>query len=93
MSRLIYKRELLRLVGLSYPTIWKMMREHRFPRSVVIGSRSAWHSDQIEDFLAKLPTRRLKGDPPEPQADNGSTEDYVPGRASPVMNDDGDDGQ
>jgi predicted DNA-binding transcriptional regulator AlpA len=65
MTRLIYKPELLDRVGLSYTTIWTMMREGRFPRSRVIGGKSAWVEREVAEHLASLPVRRLKGDPPD----------------------------
>ena len=70
MKRLIFRREVLRRVGLSYPTIWKMMREGRFPRSRVCGGKSAWLEDEIEAWIESLPIRQLKGDVAEPQDDH-----------------------
>jgi prophage regulatory protein len=69
MKRLIFRREVLRRVGLSYPTIWKMMRQGRFPRSRVCGGKSAWLEHEIESWIEGLPIRRLKDDPIEPQDD------------------------
>ena len=69
MKRLIFRREVLRRVGLSYPTIWKMMREGRFPRSRVCGGKSAWLEEEIDTWIEGLPLRRLKGDPTEPRID------------------------
>jgi predicted DNA-binding transcriptional regulator AlpA len=58
--RLIFRKELQRRVGLSYPTIWRMMREDRFPPARVIGGRSAWFEHEVDQYLAKLPLRRYK---------------------------------
>jgi len=69
MSRLISKSEVLRRVGLSYPTVWNRMREGTFPRCRISGGKSVWFEDEIEAWMAGLPKRRLKGDPPEPQDD------------------------
>lgn len=69
MSRLIFKREVLRRVGLSYTTIWKMMRQGRFPRSRVCGGKSAWLEDEIDTWIEGLPIRQLKGDAAGPQDD------------------------
>ena len=33
------------------------------PRGVIVGGRTMFHSDQIEQWLASLPIRKLKGDP------------------------------
>ena len=69
-DRLIYKRELTRRVGLSYPTIWKQMRDGKFPRGRVVGGKTAWLESEIDNWIAGLPVRRLKGDPPERDTPN-----------------------
>jgi len=62
-NRLILKRELLQRVGLSYTTIWNLMRQGRFPRSVTVtDGRVAWHEHEVNDWLQTLPRQRLKGD-------------------------------
>ena len=67
--RLIFKPELLERVGLSYTTIWVMMREGRFPRSRVIGGKHseggqnqkvAWLSDEVEAWQKRDPIIRLQ---------------------------------
>ncbi len=68
-NRLIYRPELLRRIGLSYPTVWRMMREGKFPRGRAVGARTAWLESEIDNWIAALPERRLKGDPP----DNGGS--------------------
>ncbi len=62
-ERLIYKQELTKRVGLSFPTIWKQMRDGKFPRSRAVGGKSAWLESEIDNWIAGLPVRRLKGDP------------------------------
>ena len=65
-ARLLSKREVLGIVGVSYPTIWSMMRANTFPRSRVVGGKSMWLSTEVEAWMAALPRSRLKGDrPPE----------------------------
>jgi predicted DNA-binding transcriptional regulator AlpA len=59
-SRLISKRELLQRVPLSFPTIWKLMRQDKFPRARVIGGKSFWFEHEIDAFLDTLPMRRYK---------------------------------
>lgn len=61
-ARLLSKREVLAIVGVSYPTLWSMMRAGTFPRSRVVGGKSMWLSTDIEAWLATLPVRKLKGD-------------------------------
>ena len=60
--RLLSKQEVLAIVGVTYPTLWKMMRDHRFPRSRIVGQKSKWRSDEVEEWLSALPVRALKGD-------------------------------
>jgi predicted DNA-binding transcriptional regulator AlpA len=67
-ARLLSKREALAIVGVSYPTLWSMMRAGTFPRSRVVGGKSMWLSSEIETWLAALPVRRLKGDEPKETA-------------------------
>jgi predicted DNA-binding transcriptional regulator AlpA len=72
-TKLILKRELLERVPLSYATIWRLMREGRFPRARQIGQRSVWVESEIEEFLASLPSReylalRAPSDTPDARA-------------------------
>jgi predicted DNA-binding transcriptional regulator AlpA len=64
--RLLNKSEVLRITGVSFPTVWSWMRAGKFPRARVSGggskSKSVWRSDEVEQWLADLPMRRLKGD-------------------------------
>jgi predicted DNA-binding transcriptional regulator AlpA len=60
--RLISKSELRKRVPLSFPTIWKMMQQNRFPRARVIGGKSVWIESEVDDFLAALPLRHYKSD-------------------------------
>ena len=59
---LLDKRKVLAIVGVTFPTIWKMMRAGTFPRSRIVGGKSMWRSDEIDAWLAALPVRALKGD-------------------------------
>jgi predicted DNA-binding transcriptional regulator AlpA len=61
-QRLIFRPDVLDRVGVTYPTVWKMMRNGTFPRSRVIGGRTAWIEAEVEAWIAALPVRRLKGD-------------------------------
>ena len=60
--RLLTKPQVCAIAGVTYPTLWKLMRQGEFPRSYVLGGRSMWRSDEIDQWLAGLPVRRLKGD-------------------------------
>jgi predicted DNA-binding transcriptional regulator AlpA len=60
--RLLSKPEIMSIVGASFPTIWQWMRAGTFPRSRIVGGRSMWRSDEIDQWLANLKIRPLKGD-------------------------------
>jgi predicted DNA-binding transcriptional regulator AlpA len=64
-TRLIDKKELLAKVPLSYPAIWHRMRLGEFPHGVAVGSRTFWREDEVDQYIAALPRRRLKGDTAE----------------------------
>jgi predicted DNA-binding transcriptional regulator AlpA len=60
--RLLDKADVCAIANVSFPTIWAWMRAGRFPRSRVVGGKSMWLSTEVEQWLAKLPIRALKGD-------------------------------
>jgi prophage regulatory protein len=61
-ARLLSKGEVLDKIGLSYPAIWSLIRKGAFPRAVVIGGgKNFWLEHEIDEFIASLPRRRLKG--------------------------------
>jgi predicted DNA-binding transcriptional regulator AlpA len=60
-SRLIDKRQLLKLVPISYSSIWDLMRQDQFPLSVRIGSRVYWRAHEVEKWLAALPRSKYAG--------------------------------
>jgi predicted DNA-binding transcriptional regulator AlpA len=62
-ERLLQKREVLAITGLSYPTIWGWMRLGKFPRSRIVGGKSMWLASEVQAWVAGLPVRPLKGDP------------------------------
>jgi predicted DNA-binding transcriptional regulator AlpA len=64
-TRLLDKAEVLAIVNVSFPTVWAWMRAGTFPRSRIVGGKSMWLSTDIEQWLATLPVRPLKGDKPE----------------------------
>ena len=66
--RLIYKPELLALVGVSYGSIFAWMRRGKFPLAREIGpggrsTRIAWIESEIMAWLAARPQRRMKAPP------------------------------
>ena len=67
-ERLVFKNELLERVPFSYPTIIRMMKKNKFPRSVVAGTggsapKIAWYESEVEAWLAQLPRSTYLGEP------------------------------
>jgi predicted DNA-binding transcriptional regulator AlpA len=63
--RLIYKPELLRMIGASYGSIFSWMRKGQFPlaREIGPGGRStkiAWVESEVMEWLAKRPQRCVR---------------------------------
>ena len=61
--RLLSKAEVVEKVGLSFPTLWGMMRRGEFPIARTLASRPAWLASEVEDFINNLPTRKYKAAP------------------------------
>jgi predicted DNA-binding transcriptional regulator AlpA len=57
---LLGKAKILKITGVSFPTVWAWMRAGTFPRSRIVGGKSMWRSDEIDAWLAGLPLRPLK---------------------------------
>ena len=60
--RLLDKTEICTITNVTFPTIWSWMRAGTFPRSRIVGGKSMWISTEIEQWLAGLKLRPLKGD-------------------------------
>jgi len=61
-DRLILKPTVLYKTSMTYPQIWKLMRDGKFPRSVRLGSRAAWWESEVDDWLDNLHRTEFKGD-------------------------------
>jgi predicted DNA-binding transcriptional regulator AlpA len=68
LVHLLDKAEVCAITNVTFPTIWSWMRAGTFPRSRVVGGKSMWRSDEVEQWLASLPVRALKGDDVEGMA-------------------------
>jgi predicted DNA-binding transcriptional regulator AlpA len=60
--RVLNRRDVIELTGFSYVTLWKWMREGKFPRALDLNGHPVWRSQDIDRFLADLPIRKFKGD-------------------------------
>jgi prophage regulatory protein len=62
-QRLLSRAEVMRLVPVSYPTLWAWMREGKFPRARAMNNgRIAWLESEIEAWITGLRVKPLKGD-------------------------------
>ncbi len=67
VARLLSKAEVVSIVGVGFPTIWKWMIAKKFPRCVILQpdqrfSKIAWHEDEVEKWVKDRPLTALKGD-------------------------------
>jgi predicted DNA-binding transcriptional regulator AlpA len=61
--QLLSRKEVLSLVPISYPTMWQMMRDGRFPRSRMVGkNKVGWLASEVADWIVNRPKVLLKGD-------------------------------
>ena len=60
--RIIRKPELIGMINLSDPTIWRMEKAGRFPRRIQLGSNSVgWFEDEIDQWLSMKAAGRFEG--------------------------------
>jgi prophage regulatory protein len=63
LPRLIGKAEVLRITGVTFPTLWRWMKEGKFPRARALGdSKSGWLENEIADWIASRPIVLFKGE-------------------------------
>jgi len=63
-DRLILKPVVLYKTSMTYPQVWKLMRDGKFPRSVRLGSRAAWWESEVDAWLDSLKRTTFAGDAP-----------------------------
>src|SRR5215472_18813707 len=57
---LIDKRELLAIIGCTYPVVWEWQRDKKFPLGHTVVGKTMWHAAAIADWLDGLPVRPVK---------------------------------
>jgi prophage regulatory protein len=58
-ERVVRKPELLAMIGLSDPTIWRMEKDGKFPRRIRLGGNSCgWLLSEVMDFLEQKAKER-----------------------------------
>jgi len=68
--QLLYKPQVTELVGLSFVSLWEMIRRNEFPAPLIIGNRSAWTRGEIQAWLASRPRREYLPPPDEEKREN-----------------------
>jgi predicted DNA-binding transcriptional regulator AlpA len=51
------KKQLCEKVNLTFPFIWQMIREKRFPEGRAIGSRTLWVGSEVDAWMRDRPKR------------------------------------
>jgi predicted DNA-binding transcriptional regulator AlpA len=60
-SAFLSKREVLRLIPISAPTLWDWVRKEKFPAPRIIGSKTVWIASEVFAWMRTRPTRLYKG--------------------------------
>lgn len=62
IPRLLNRRDIVALTGLSYVTLWQMGRcdPPKFPPGRIVGGKTCWISSEVLSWLENLPIRKLK---------------------------------
>lgn len=60
-ERVIRKPELIAMVGLSDPTIWRLEKVGKFPRRLRLGGNSCgWLESEVSDWLRDRASERME---------------------------------
>ena len=58
-DRIIRKPELLKMIGVSHPTIWRWEKAGRFPRRINLGPNSTgWFESEVAEWLKNKAEQR-----------------------------------
>jgi predicted DNA-binding transcriptional regulator AlpA len=58
--RLLSKKQVLARVGLTFPTVWKLIRLGQFPAARSLGGQAFWIEGEIDAYIRNLPVREYK---------------------------------
>ena len=59
VSRVIRKRELLNIIGLSDPTIYRLEKAGKFPKRLQLGGNSVgWLSEEVDEWIQAKAEKR-----------------------------------
>jgi predicted DNA-binding transcriptional regulator AlpA len=65
--RLLTKPQVCDRVGLTFPTIWKMIQKGEFPRPCRNGTKTMWIETEIDDYVLSRPRCFYKSDNENPK--------------------------
>ncbi len=56
MTRLLRISEVVKTTGMGRSTVYRLVKENKFPRPVRLGARSsAWREDEVQAWMDSLP--------------------------------------
>jgi predicted DNA-binding transcriptional regulator AlpA len=58
--RMLSKMEICDRANLTFPTIWEMIRDGKFPAGREVRGRTLWLESEFEDWCNNLPVRKYK---------------------------------
>jgi predicted DNA-binding transcriptional regulator AlpA len=58
--RFLSKADVVALCHVSFPTIWKWMRQGTFPKGREVGGKTCWRSDEIAHWQNNRPIAQVK---------------------------------
>lgn len=59
-QKLIFKAQVMDLIGMSFPTIWNWMRSGKFPPAREIGGKICWYEAEVVDWINSRPIKQYK---------------------------------
>jgi predicted DNA-binding transcriptional regulator AlpA len=62
-DRLVGKAETCRQMGVSYPKLWSMVQDSKFPRGRYFANRLYWLQSELDEMKASLPRQPRAGEP------------------------------
>ncbi len=57
-DRLIRLPEVIRLIGVSRPTVYRLIQNGEFPKPIKQGRTSAWPSREVSSYLDRIASAR-----------------------------------
>jgi predicted DNA-binding transcriptional regulator AlpA len=66
-AALLDRHQIVALVGLSYPTVWKMMCRGAFPRGRTVRHKTMWLASEVTNWIAALPVSPIRDGQPSEQ--------------------------